>query len=218
MATGAGMLSTPATAHNNWYVGAGAGWMKGTASTAVEVTNGPDSEHIRSQFSDTAPMGAIFAGHTSHATNYSWFIQGRGFWDNSVLKKTVQFDSLITGTNLATVKISRLGTLAFDGGISKSYNGFDMSLQLGILLSKFDVKFDDIINTFSKTGGQYVWGVAPGFKVERDLGFATLGVGYEYQIYAPLKYSCADMVQGREYSVNSKSRYHSVMATIKKSF
>jgi len=213
------MLSTPAAAHNNWYVGAGAGWMKGTASTAVGVNNSgaPASDQGRSQFSDTAPMGAIFAGHTSHATNYSWFLQGRGFWDNSVFQKTVQVNPA-TGGSLG-VKMSRLGTLAFDGGVSKSYEGFDFSLQLGILLSKFDVKLDDVgAPNFSNTDSRYAWGVAPGVKVERDLGFATLGIGYEYQIYMPVKYSFADVDAGKDYSVNPKPRYHSVMATIRKSF
>ena len=208
----------PHAVAKNWYMGAGLGWLQGNASTAVETTtNAGRFEGIRSQFSDTSTLGAVFVGHTFRETNYNWFVQARGFLDNSSLKKTVRFNALTVNVADATTTMRRLGTLAFDGGVSKSYGTFDVSFQLSALLSKFDVKFDDVDGDFVAKGSQYAWAIAPGVGAERDLGKATLGIRYEYQIYAPIKFACSNLGPNRTHLVNSKPRYHALMMTLSKS-
>ncbi len=206
---------------SDWYVGAGAGWLSGSASTATEVTNvgagGAPFQRIRSQLSDTGIMGTVFAGHTFHAKHYDWFIQARGFLDNSAFTETVQFNPATVAVGPASVKLGRTGSLAFDGGLSKSYGLFDVSLQVSAIVSKFDIKFDDIDGRFSTKGSRYAWAIAPGAKIEHNMGMAVIGLGYEYQIYEPVKYGGTDIMQQRLSSVRSAPRYHSMMVTLKKS-
>ena len=203
---------------NNWYVGAGLGWTSGKAGTNIQALdrnpNPYRSQQFKESLSSNATLTSIFGGHTFHRSKFDWYLQARGFLDNADLKKTVKFDTTIVTITDASAAMRRLGTLAFDVGVTKNYKQFDVSLQLGALLSKYEVKFSE--RTFMEKGTQYVWGIAPGIGVEKDLGFARLGLKYEYQVYAPIKYMSTDKDADRDYAIRSKPRYHSVMLTARK--
>lgn len=215
MVAGFGYASTGHA--NNWYVGAGLGYTKANASTGVGAIDhtalhvGNDKKNLAS----SSILGTILVGHTFHCNEFSWFVQGRGLWDNAELKSDV---NLAAPFNKDSVKINRTGTLGFDVGATKSFYDIDCSLKLGLLLSKFDVKYDDLTGDLKERKSSYGWGFAPGLSVEKNLGFMTMGLHYEYQIYAPLKQDFSEISLQERYSVRSKPRYHSVMVTVKKEF
>ncbi|MBM3610295.1 MAG: hypothetical protein FJX18_02045 [Alphaproteobacteria bacterium] len=212
MVAGLGYASTGHA--NNWYVGAGLGYTKANASTKVDAVDAtPDFGRDKKSFTSSSILGTIFVGHTFHCNEFSWFVQGRGLWDNAELKSDV---NLAAPFNKDSVKINRTGTLGFDVGATKSFYDIDFSLKLGVLLSKFDVKYDDLQGVLKERKSSYGWGFAPGLSVEKNLGFMTMGLNYEYQIYAPLKQEFSEINTSSRFSVRSKPRYHSVMITVKK--
>lgn len=208
-------LGCASTGHaNNWYAGAGLGYAKANASTGVNAVDAtPDFGRDKKNLNSSSILGTIFVGHRFNCDAFSWFVQGRGLWDNAELKSDV---NLAAPFNKDSIKINRTGTLGFDVGATKSFHEIDFSLKLGLLLSKFDVKYDDLQGALKERKSSYGWGFAPGFVVEKKLGFMTMGLHYEYQIYAPLKQEFSEINTACRYSVRSKPRYHSVMVTIKK--
>jgi opacity protein-like surface antigen len=212
----AGLAAASTGLANNWYVGAGVGYTKASASTGVGAVNStPSSASDRKNLTSSSMVGGIVAGHTFHCNSFNWFIQGRGLWDNAELK--ADFD-LAAAFGKNSIKINRSGTLAFDVGVTKPFHEIDFSLKLGVLLSKFDIKYSDPARSFTAKKNSYAWGIAPGVSVEKNLGFMTIGLNYEYQIYQVLKHSFANVTSRISYDVRPKPRYHSFMVTIKKAF
>lgn len=209
---------------NNWYVGAGLGYTKADASTGVGMINlgaAPTrSQQLKDDLSTSGMFGSLFAGHKFSCPTHAWFVQLRGILDNgNKSKKTFVFDGPTVAATDVNLSMRRLGTISFDVGIVKTYKDIDFSLQFSTLISKFETKLLDVDNNFSRSGSSYVWGIAPSVGVEKAIGPVVIGLKYEYQIYAPLKYQ-VDKAQAPNlgYSMTSKPRYHSVMVSVKKEF
>ena len=168
--------------------------------------------------------GTFFAGKLFQAGALDWFVQGGASFDNVTLSREInpsQVNNLLI-TDKLSVSVKREGVLDLTAGISKTFK-YDVraSLSLGILLSRFKVKFAE---TPYNRGGklentEYLWGIAPGVSLEKSFGPVSLGISYSYQMFEDLKtesksYGATQSV----YSTKQTPVYHTVMATIKKMF
>ena len=220
-----GVASGGSADAKHWYAGAGVGWLDTRQNVELNQIDipvtGAGSIKQKSKTSDSAFQGTLLVGHTFSGRSFNYFGQLSGSWDNAKLKKTFNQVGGIGGagekTNLET---KRKGTLALDFGASKAFKGTDVSLKLGVLVSKFETKIDSTLNgnRTPNTVSTYAWGVAPGLLVERQVGPVKVGLDYSYQMYETVKFNSADNASAINHDVRLKPRYHSVMLTVKKAF
>ena len=71
------------------------------------------------------------------------------------------------------------------------FRGVDVSLKVGVLLSKFETKLNSTMQNRNESFkiANYTWGVAPGIGVSKQVGPIMVGFDYSYQMYQPVKAS-----------------------------
>lgn len=214
-----GIASAPSADAGKWYMGAGLGWLK--TSQDAKIGNNNDGavpaqlSYKKEGISDKAATGLLFVGHSFDNCWGSFFFDA-GLGGDKASMSTSFDNPAVAGKVDLTFK--RLGTLTFNAGVKKSFKQLDVSLKMGLLLSKFQTEFGHVQSNWSSTKTQYTWGFAPGIDVSRKMGPVTVGLGYSYQVYDVVKMKAYNLPQGHSFSINTKPRYHTVMLTVSKSF
>lgn len=169
--------------------------------------------------------GSLFIGKLFEGNKLDWLIQGGISFDTTALSHefspSAQNPTGITVDRLK-LKVRRMGTLDATTGLSKVFGkGFRASVTVGILLSRFNVKFietpENAEDRLEKS--VYTWGIAPGVSLEKSVGPVRLGLSYHYQMLETLKIDKGTIVNTPTlFSMQQKPFYHVAMITVKKTF
>jgi hypothetical protein len=213
---------------SGFYVGGGIGLydakFKDGEIGVLQETGTLETAQQKKNLSDSSWGASLFIGKLFEGNKIDWFVQGGVSIDT--IKHTYEWKPSAQNVNITTdslkTTVRRTGVLDLTAGVSKSFsNGLRASLNVGILLSRFNVKFaEDPVNAESRLEKTvYTWGIAPGVSIEKTVGPVSLGISYSYQMFEALKTDKADIINAPTvYSVQQKPYYHVAMITVKKTF
>lgn len=209
---------------NHVFLGIEGGPTFMSAESDAKITLPGLSLNSSTKFKHTDISGGIYVGYRHHWQNYFLYLRTGYYLSNA--NKTLQptFGNAVVDARTNKFTLRKQHTVMGAFGLGYTFdNGFSLALNLKGVYSRFKARYEGTIppGTDKVSVGMDAMGVAPGFEASYHINDnLTATFDYSYEVYNNAEFRFSGLAGNgvKQVSLDSKPRFHTLMAGLRYKF